>query len=67
MGQSLRSIRGDYIRMRKILWSGSMKPEETYYVRIKSVLDNPSAGCMIDYIELVPRSVYNGDTPEDPW
>lgn len=67
VGQSLRSIRGDYIRMRKILWSGSMKPEETYYVRIKSVLDNPSAGSMIDYIELVPRSVYNGDTPEDPW
>lgn len=64
---SLRSATGDYIRLRKILWSGTMSPNETYYVRIKSVLNNTRTCCMLDYFELVPRSVYNGEEVEDPW
>ena len=63
----LRAANGDYIRLRKILWSGNMKPNETYYIRIKSVLDNTRTCCMLDYFEMVPKSVYNGETAEDPW
>ena len=63
----LRAANGDYIRLRKILWSGNMKPNETYYIRIKSALDNTRTCCMLDYFEMVPKSVYNGETAEDPW
>ena len=63
----LRAANGDYIRLRKILWSGNMKPNETYYIRIKSVLDNTRTCCMLDYFEMVPKSVYNGEKPEDKW
>ena len=64
---SLRSASGDYIRLRKILWSGTMKPDEEYFVRIKSVLNNTRTCCMLDYFEIVPRSVYAGEEVEDPW
>ncbi len=63
----LRSAEGDYIRLRKILWSGNMSANETYYIRIKSVLNNTRTCCMLDYFEMVPKSVYNGATGEDPW
>ena len=63
----LRAVQGDYIRLRKILWSGYMSPDETYYVRFKSVLENTRTCCMLDFFEIVPKSVYNGATEEDPW
>ena len=63
----MRSVQGDYIRLRKILWSGFMSPEETYYVRFKSVLENTRTCCMLDYFEIVPKCVYNGVEEEDPW
>ena len=63
----LRAASGDYIRLRKILWSGTMKPDEEYFVRIKSVLNNTRTCCMLDYFEIVPRSVYAGEEVEDPW
>ena len=63
----MRAAEGDYIRLRKILWNGNMKPDETYYVRIKSVLNNTRTCCMLDYFEMVPKSVYNGEQGEDPW
>lgn len=63
----LRAANGDYIRLRKILWNGTMKPDETYYIRIKSVLTNTRTCCMLDYFEMVPKNVYGGETVEDPW
>ena len=63
----LRAASGDYIRMRKILWNGTMKPDEEYFVRIKSVLNNTRTCCMLDYFEIVPRTVYSGEEVEDPW
>lgn len=63
----LRNVEGDYIRLRKILWSGNMYANKTYYVRIKSVLNNTRTCCMLDYFEMVPKSVYNGENGEDPW
>ena len=53
--------------VRKVLYTGSMEAGKTYYVRFKSVLKNASAQFYFDYIELVPRSVYNGSEAEDKW
>ncbi len=64
---SMRAQNGDYIRLRKIIYNGRMTPEETYYVRIKSVLENTRTCCMLDFFELVPKSVYGGEEMEDPW
>lgn len=63
----MRAATGDYIRLRKVLWDGVMSPDKTYYVRIKSVLENTRTCCMLDYFEFVPKHVYNGVNPEDPW
>ena len=44
-----------------------MSPDKVYYVRCKSVLANTSTQFVMDWLELVPRSVYNGAKPEDQW
>ncbi len=55
------------LRVRKIVWTGNMKPGETMYLRIKSVLTNPFACFLLDYMEWVPKNVYNGVEEEDQW
>ena len=55
------------LRVRKIVWTGNMKPEETMYLRVKSVLTNPFACFLLDYMEWVPKNVYNGVEEEDQW
>lgn len=54
-------------RLRRIIWTGQAKASETYYVRIKSLLNNEEACFLLDYMEWVPKSVYNGGEPEDIW
>lgn len=56
-----------YQRIRKIVYTGNFKPDETYYVRCKSVLSNTSTQFVMDWLELVPKNVYNGTNPEDIW
>ena len=56
-----------YQRIRKIVYTGNMKPDEIYYVRCKSVLSNTSTQFVMDRLELVPKNVYNGSKPEDIW
>ena len=54
--------------MRRIIYRGNMDPDKEYYIRIKSVLDDKNKQLFIDYMELVPRSIYdNPTTPEDAW
>lgn len=55
------------LRMRKIIYTGNIYPQQKYYVRIKSLLTNPQACFLLDYIEWVPKHIYNGPTPEDKW
>lgn len=56
------------VSMRRIIYRGNMDPDKEYYIRIKSVLDDKNKQLFIDYMELVPRSVYdNPTTPEDAW
>jgi len=53
--------------LRAICYTGTMDPKKTYYLRMKSVLENTSTQLFLDYFELVPKSVYNGAVEEDAW
>ena len=55
------------LRVRKIVWTGNVKPNETMYLRVKSVLTNPMACFLLEYMEWVPKNVYNGVEEEDQW
>lgn len=51
--------------LRKIIATDYFYPEVDYFIRIRLVLDNPTACCPFNMIELVPKSIYAGDIPED--
>lgn len=54
--------------MRRIVYKGYMEPDKIYYLRLKSVLENPIAYLYANFIELVPKNVYdNSENPEDIW
>ena len=55
------------LSMRYIVYRGLMKADKTYYVRFKNVLTNPYGQLFCDYLELVPRSIYNGEKAESIW
>jgi hypothetical protein len=57
----------DYLRFRKIIWTGRVDPKDVYYIRIKSVLENTEACFLLDYMEWAPKFVYNGSEAEDKW
>ena len=52
---------------RRIAYTGTFDPHKTYYLRMKSVLENTSTQLFIDYFEWCPKSVYNGVEEEDDW
>ena len=53
--------------LRRILTTAYMEPGKNYYVRFKSAIDVENTQFMLDYFELVPTSIANGNTPEDIW
>ncbi len=54
-------------KLRHILYRGFVSKDKTYYVRFKTILDNPAAHLDIDYMEWVPKNVYAGVNAEDYW
>ena len=55
----------DWIQcLRRILTTRYLEPEHDYYIRLRQVLEN-NAEMSLDYIELVPKSVYDGAKAED--
>lgn len=50
--------------LRRILTTKYFEEGHDYYIRLRQVLDN-NAEMSLDYIEIVPKSVYNGQTAED--
>ncbi len=52
---------------RGIIYTGTLDPNETYYMRFKSVLENTSTQLYLDYLEICPKSVYSGAVEEDKW
>lgn len=53
--------------LRRIIFNGQLNAGETYYIRFKSVLKSTQTEFFFDYLELVPKSIYNGDVAEDKW
>ena len=45
-----------------------MDPDETYYIRFKTVIDDPYTYLYMDYFEYVAKEIYdNPEEPEDIW
>ena len=58
---------GEYT-IRRIIVRQTMDPSETYYLRFKTVMDDPTRFLYMDYLEYVAKEVYdNPETPEDIW
>ena len=54
--------------MRRIIFRGFLDPDETYYIRMKSVLDSDRTEFMMDLLEYCAKEVYdNPEEPEDIW
>lgn len=67
-GDGMQSERVDTRISRRIITRQVMDPNETYYIRMKSVLDEKSNEFFMDYMELCPKEVFdNPETPEDIW
>lgn len=54
--------------VRRIVTRTTLDPEKTYYLKIKSVLDNTTSEFYMDHIEYCPKEIYdNPERPEDIW
>ena len=53
--------------LRRIIFTGRLEAGVTYYIRFKSVLEDESSEFFYDYLEIVPKSVFNGIRAEDKW
>ena len=61
-------MRGSNICLRRILFRQTMDPDETYYIRFKTVMDDDTRFFYMDYLEYCAKEVYdNPETPEDIW
>jgi len=60
--------RADPLIIRRVILREQMDPEKTYYLRFKTVLDDPTREFYVDYLEYCAKEVYdNPETPEDIW
>lgn len=55
------------LRMRKIITQGTFDPDEVWYIRVKSVMENTNLAFLLDYLEFAPKWVYSGSEAEDIW
>lgn len=63
----LSSLPRDQVQcLRRILTTQYFEPEHDYYIRLRQVLEN-QAEMSLDYIEIVPKSIYDGTKAEDRW
>ena len=67
-GDGVTPARTSQSQIRRIILRQWMKPDETYYIRLKSCLDYTTVYLVLDYFEYCPKEVYdNPETPEDIW
>ena len=65
---TVESMRQSDICIRRIIVRQPMDPDKTYYVRFKTVMDDPTRYFYMDYLEYCAKDVYdNPETPEDVW
>jgi hypothetical protein len=58
----------DSENIRRIMWRGTMDPDKTYYMKMKSVLDSDKKEFYMDYFEYCAKEVYdNPIEAEDLW
>ena len=58
----------DRNNIRHIIVRKTLDPNETYYLKIKSVLDSEKTEFYMDYLEYCAKEVYdNPEVPEDIW
>lgn len=62
---SLRNSENSAGKLRKILTTQQLSPNEEYWLRIKLTIDNSKAELPINYFEFCPKSVYAGVVAED--
>ena len=61
-------MRGSNICLRRILFRQTMDPNETYYIRFKTVMDDDTRFFYMDYLEYCAKEIYdNPEKPEDIW
>ena len=53
--------------LRRVIFTGDLRAGQTYYIRFKSVLDDTNTQFFFDYLEFVPKIIYNGPIAEDKW
>jgi hypothetical protein len=63
-----QSLRNRAESLRLLVYRGWMEPDKTYWLRMKTMLNNATAECFADAIEIVPKSIYdNPERTEDVW
>ena len=61
-------MRTSSVCIRRIIIRETMDPDETYYIKFKTVMDDPTRFFYMDYLEYCAKEVYdNPETPEDIW
>lgn len=51
--------------LRRIISTKDLKTDKNYFIRFRQLLDSDNAELPFDYIEVVPKSVFDGVIPED--
>ena len=65
---SFKGVRKDHFMSRRILVNDFLLPNQNYWIRFKSVLDDQNKEFYMDYFEYVPKEVYdNPEESEDIW
>ena len=61
-------MRANETCLRRIMLRQTMDPNETYYIKFKTVMDDPTRYFYMDYLEYCAKEVYdNPAEPEDIW
>lgn len=62
------TMRTSDICIRRIILRQTMDPDETYYIKFKTVMDDDTRFFYMDYMEYCAKEVYdNPEKPEDIW
>lgn len=65
---STNTARRDPDTIRRIIVRAELDPDQTYYLKFKSVLEDPTREFYMDYLEFCSKAVYdNPQIPEDIW
>lgn len=66
--ESGTTARASELNLRRIIIRQTMDPDEVYYIRFKTVMDDPTRYLYMDYLEYCAKEIYdNPETPEDIW